>query len=124
MKVKTKSKTNPWYRIIGISAAAILLASLAFKQPLAIISATLIYLLLVLLPGLVWAIPLKQGVLTTFALANLIGFASGALYVLFDVVLGIPLNRVTFIIVPLIVIIAGFVNTWRLQKQRMHHGTV
>lgn len=99
------------YSILGSFALLIALA-FAFKDTFAILAAAFWYLALVILPGLAWVQPLGQRFFQTFLLANLAGFASGFIYVVLDVVFRIPLNRVTFLIVPAIVILTGILY-WR-----------
>ena len=82
---------------------ALLLASLAFKNVPAVLAVTVSYFLLIFIPGFLWVYPLNQGFVKTFLLANLVGFASGLLYVILDVVFRISLNRITFTLVPIVV---------------------
>lgn len=103
-------KALKWYLYCVI---IILLCAVAFRDLLAVISVAAGYSLLILLPGFVWVYPLRQSFLATFLLANIVGFAFGAAYAFLDIVLRIPLQAVTFIIIPVMAIGLG---VWRWRK--------
>lgn len=94
------------------SLAIILLCTVAFWDAGAMISVTLWYFIAIFLPGFAWVYPLRQSFVETFLLANLAGFAFGAVFVILDVAFNIPMNSVTFILVPLLFIGAGVIR-WR-----------
>ena len=93
------------------SVIILFLASFAFRSVGVMLNITLWYTLLIFLPGFVWIYPLRQGFLATFLLANLVGFAAGFVYLLLDTV-RIPLNKSTFFLAPMAVIIIGLL-VWR-----------
>ena len=97
--------------IIGSFALLVALA-IAFNDFSAIVAAAFWYLALIVLPGLAWVQPLGLRFFQTFLIANLAGFASGFIYVILDVAFRIPLNKVTFIVVPALVTLSGLVY-WR-----------
>ena len=93
---------------IGILA----LMTFAFKDAGAIFSVTVWYSLLVLVPGLVWILPLEQGLAETFLLSNILGFSFAAVLVPLDIWAGVPMNKLTFAAVAVIAIITGVIR-WK-----------
>jgi hypothetical protein len=108
----------------AISLGFMLLLSIAYKSPYAIVAITLGYAAFILLPGYVWAYPLKQTFVQTFLLANIIGFAWGAAYVPLDIFLRVPLNPVTFIVVTMASVCLGLYINRGTYFGRQHHPTL
>ncbi len=112
MKIADFSK--PISLQIGISILLIAAIGLVSGSIIAAIKLALIYTFFIFLPGLVWTIPLKEELLPTLILSNLFGFAFGFAYLILDVIFNIPLNSITFIIVPVIFASAGL---WRAARK-------
>ena len=100
--------------VVVATLLVLLAGGLVLESTSALVRIIFAYVWLIFLPGMVWAWQVKEDDITTFVLANLLGFAFGFVYFFLDMV-GIPLTKVTFAVVPTVIAVAGI--AWMMWKR-------
>jgi len=104
-------KNKEILKILLYSTFVIFLVTIPLKNILLMIKVTLIYVLFMFLPFLPFTFKTDTTFVEKFLISNLLGLSYAFVYVILDVILKIPLTKITYFIFTLIVgVLSWYIN--------------
>jgi len=104
--MKTKKTSQSYKDLLKLNLLGIIvvfLISIPLNNLLLSIRLSLAYILFMYVPFLPFVCKINTGIVEKFLLTNLLGLSYASVYVVLDVILKIPLTKLTYIIMTLII---------------------
>lgn len=106
-------KNNELFQLIVAGFLTIFIISLPINNILVSFRFTLIYIFLMFLPFSLMVAKIKIGLIEKFILINLCGLSYAAIYVVLDVILKIPINKITILCITMLI----YISSWIMYKK-------